>query len=249
MPVPLYYGTIGKTFEKEAEKMKLIIVRHADPDYEHDSLTEYGVKEATLLNERSDITKADYCYCSPLGRARKTAELALRGTGKAVTVMPWLEEFRVIGSDHLWDKMPDEWTKDENNYALHCFDSSKKAVGRHYNKVCKNLDKLLKKHGYDHKGKNFKVLNSNHDTVVLFCHFGVECVLLSHILKISPMVLWHGFVALPSSVTTLVTEERKSGIASFRLQSFGDLSHLYKNGVEPSFAARFCECFSDDTRH
>ena len=32
--------------------MKLIIIRHGDPDYEHDSLTQKGVREAQLLSDR-----------------------------------------------------------------------------------------------------------------------------------------------------------------------------------------------------
>ena len=32
--------------------MKLIIIRHGDPDYEHDTLTEKGIREAKLLSER-----------------------------------------------------------------------------------------------------------------------------------------------------------------------------------------------------
>ena len=64
------------------------------------------------------------------------------------------------------------------------------------------------------------------------------------------MVLWHGTAAAPTSVTTLYTEERKEGIASFRMQSYGDVSHLLKAGMEPSFAARFCETWDDWTeRH
>ena len=47
-----------------------------------------------------------------------------------------------------------------------------------------------------------------------------------------------------------MTEEREQkGIATFRVQQFGDLSHLYAAGEPPAFAARFCECFEDDTRH
>lgn len=37
--------------------MKLIIIRHGDPDYEHDTLTQKGVREAKLLSER--ISKLD----------------------------------------------------------------------------------------------------------------------------------------------------------------------------------------------
>ena len=48
---------------------------------------------------------------------------------------------------------------------------------------------------------------------------------------------------------TIVTEERRKGTAQFRCLGFGDVSHLYAGGEEPSFAARFCECYDDDTRH
>ena len=68
-------------------------------------------------------------------------------------------------------------------------------------------------------------------------------MLLSHLLNISPMALWHGTCAAPSSVTLLTTEERREGIALFRMNAFGDTSHLYAGGREPSFAARFCEYY------
>ena len=69
-------------------------------------------------------------------------------------------------------------------------------------------------------------------------------------MSVSPMVLWHGACAAPSSVTTVTTEERREGIASFRMNSFGDISHLYANNEPPAFAARFCECYDNkDERH
>ena len=89
----------------------------------------------------------------------------------------------------------------------------------------------------------------NHDTIALFCHFGVESVILSHLFGISPMVLWHNTAALTSSVTTLISEERQKGIAIFRMCGFSDIGHLYAGREPASFQARFCECFEDDTRH
>ena len=71
-------------------------------------------------------------------------------------------------------------------------------------------------------------------------------MLLSHLLGISPMQLWHVFCALPTSVTTVITEERRKGTAYFRVNGFGDISHLYANGEEASFAARFCECYDNE---
>ena len=74
--------------------------------------------------------------------------------------------------------------------------------------------------------------------------------MLGHLLGISPMALWHGFMAAPTSVTTVNTEERRDGIASFRVSAFGDISHLYVKGEEPAFAGRFCEMFSNtEQRH
>ncbi|MGN0467378.1 MAG: histidine phosphatase family protein [Acutalibacteraceae bacterium] len=237
--------------------MRLIIVRHADPNYAIDSLTRKGRKEAMLLSKRLQKINADFYYCSPLGRAKKTAHYTLKKVGKKAETLPWLREFEgaVIENGKktvCWDRLPADWTADNAYYGESWYDTELMSgcdVKAKYNAVCKGIDELLKKHGYEHEGKIFRAVRSNHDTVVLFCHFGVECVLLSHIIGISPMPLWHNFVALPSSVTSLITEEREKGIASFRIQYFGDLSHLYAGNEEPSFAARFCECFDDDTRH
>ena len=57
--------------------MRILIVRHGDPDYENDTLTELGWKEARALSERMKNVKANECYVSPLGRARDTAGLSL----------------------------------------------------------------------------------------------------------------------------------------------------------------------------
>jgi probable phosphoglycerate mutase len=73
--------------------------------------------------------------------------------------------------------------------------------------------------------------------------------MLGHLLGISPVVLWHGFCAAPTSVTTLITEERRKGAAYFRKSSFGDISHLYAAGEQPAFAARFCETYDNMNEH
>ena len=41
--------------------MKLIIVRHGDPDYENDTLTERGWKEAKALSEESGRAYREAC--------------------------------------------------------------------------------------------------------------------------------------------------------------------------------------------
>lgn len=238
--------------------MKIVIVRHGDPDYSIDSLTEKGWKEAKLLVPRLSALNVKEFYCSPLGRAKDTASFTLEAMGRNATELSWLREFEGKISKGLkisscWDRLPSEWTTDERYYSYDEWHTTELMqtlnTPTEYRKVCNGIDELLKKHGYEHIGRCYKVNNSNHDTIVLFCHFGVEAVMLSHIFSCSPMILWHNFVALPTSVTTLISEEREEGIAVFRCQQFGDISHLYAGGEEPAFAARFCECFDDDTRH
>jgi len=73
-------------------------------------------------------------------------------------------------------------------------------------------------------------------------------VLLSHLLHISPVLLWHGACAAPTGVTTVNTEERRDGIVHFRMSAFGDISHLYIADQEPAFAARFCETFANQAQ-
>lgn len=236
--------------------MRILIIRHGDPDYEHDSLTEKGLREANLLKERLFREKINAFYCSPLGRARKTAEPTLKAFGKEAVICDWLREFdgyvknpQTGERERPWDRYPSffiggaSYFEKEHWKDMPLYRGSEAA--EKYETVCAELDTLLAKHGYVHDGTLFRAVAPNTDTLALFCHFGVECVLLSHMLNVSPVVLWQGFVALPTGVTTLYTEERERGIASLRCCGFGDLSHLYAGGEAPSFQARFCEVYSD----
>ena len=242
--------------------MRLLIVRHGDPDYSIDSLTEKGWKEAEYLSERLSKLNVEDFYVSPLGRAKDTASFTLKKMNRIAVECDWLREFDVLidrpdvtdRQKRLWDWLPQDWTQDERFYQYdHWYENERlqqsDAKG-YYDYVTGKFDKLLAEHGYVREGHYYRVEKPNEDTLVFFCHFGLECVLLAHLIGASPMVLWHGFCAAPSSVTTVNTEERREGIASFRISAFGDISHLYVHDEPPAFAARFCEMYSNtDERH
>ena len=242
--------------------MKLLLIRHGDPDYEHDTLTEKGWREAEFLSERISRLDVRAFYLSPLGRAQDTASLTLRKMNRIGTTCEWLREFagriqrpdRPESASITWDWLPQDWLKepeflDPDLWVDHPVMQAG-GIDREYAWVIRNFDDLLAAHGYRREGRLYRAAESNEDTLVFFCHFGVECVLLSRLLNLSPMVLWHGLAAAPTSVTTVYTEERREGIACFRAAAIGDISHLYMNGEEPSFSARFCECFyREDQRH
>lgn len=240
--------------------MKLLIIRHGDPDYSIDSLTEKGWREAEYLSGR--LTKLDIrdFYVSPLGRAKDTAAATLKKMNRTATECEWLREFapRINrpdkeGESICWDWLPQDWTLEERFYRYDEWYEpsamSEAKVKKEYDWVTGGLDRLLAGYGYVRDGHFYRVEQGNNDTIVLFCHYGVCCVMVGHLIGVSPMVLWHGFSAAPSSVTTVVTEERRKGIASFRVSAYGDISHLDAHGEPPSFAARFCECWENEERH
>ena len=88
--------------------MRLLFIRHGDPDYASDCLNEIGRNEAKALCALMSSTKMHLgtCYASPLGRAQETAAITLgraipgaRGAAAAVncrdilTTLDWLREF------------------------------------------------------------------------------------------------------------------------------------------------------------
>ena len=241
--------------------MRILIIRHGDPDYSIDGLTEKGKVEVQLLAKKMAKDNIDAIYCSPLGRARLTAQPTADAKNMEVKVLDWLREFdyAVVKVPYLdspkcpWDLLPEFVASQKTIYSptewTECEFIKESVVPVAYSDVVKKLDSLLSEHGYERDGYNYKAIKPNHDTIVLVCHFGLTAVLLSHLLNCSPYTIWQHVVCAPTSVTTIYTEERRDGIASFRAPSIGDISHLYAENEPPAFAARFCECFADDTRH
>lgn len=258
--------------------MRILLIRHGDPDYDRDTLTEKGRREAALLAKAALSMHIDDCYTSPLGRARDTASYSLKVLGKEAKTLNWLTEFPAVvdlnlskelalaypdadekdsrfeARNVIWDMVPSYWT-DRPQYldadqwrqcptAL-CGDGAEV-----YDRVCGEFDKLLESYGYVRKKRCYQVIRENTQTIACYCHFGIICALLSHLWNVSPFILWHGVALAPSSVTEIVSEERQKGIASFRALRIGDISHLYAGEEPPSFAARFCEVYSNfEQRH
>lgn len=246
--------------------MRIIFIRHGDPDYQNDTLTEKGIREATLLSER--VAKWDNItqfYCSPLGRAQKTASYSLKKTGREAVTYEWLKEFSYFIDDPItgrhgvpWDFMPEYWTQipqmyDKEGWKETEIYRSNPELLPAYEEVCQGLDNLLATYGYQ-RHNNYYVTKpkeaiscglaaDSQDTIVIFCHLGITCMMMSHLLGISPAILLHGFYLAPTSVTILGSEERMNGNAFFRAQVMGDTSHLLHGGEPISAAGYFTELF------
>lgn len=261
--------------------MKLIFIRHGEPDYENDALTPNGVEEAKLLADRIKNWNVTKFYVSPFGRAKQTASYTLELLNKEAECLEYLREFSYKVDDPVtgrhgvpWDFVASDWTKYESNFSLEdgflnypCIKQNPE-IAQNYSVVIENFDKLLSSYGYDRTGKYYinrngisrklkatvspdnKVRNNGlygdgqkETTLVFFCHLGVTCLILSHLLNIPFETLTHGFFLAPTSITVVSTEERWEKEAYFRVQAMGDTSHLLLGNHKISPAGSFSDPF------
>jgi len=222
--------------------MRLYIVRHADPDYERDTLTAHGHQEARALATRLATQGIEYLYVSPLGRAAATAQYTAELLRLTPIVADWTQELLGCDIDHppwerlvAWeipgeliracDPLPshDTWhqmppfqlpTLRETLDALRC-----------------SCDAFLQRHGYVREGERYRCVAPNRDRIAIVCHYGFGVTLLAHLLALPLVLVWSGFWLPPSSVTTILFEERSADWAIPRCIGLGDVSHLYAAGL------------------
>ena len=236
--------------------MKIVIIRHAEPDYKNNTLTEKGFREAKILGEYYKDEKIDVIYTSPLPRALYTAQ-ALRGN-RPLYEEKWLEEFwhpiNIDGRErHNWDFLPSDIEK-YPELVSHKFLTSDFCKPVHmkemYDEVIKHFDEILEKHGYKREGSYYRVVKPNKDTIVFVCHLGMMSLLMSRLSGIPYSQIAQYFFVAPTGVTTYVSEEREEGIAQFRCREFGNYDHLKVKNEPFSKFGSFAETFdTDDEMH
>ena len=237
--------------------MKLLLIRHAEPDYTRDSLTPKGCREAELLAKRLCRLPIDDFFVSPLGRARDTARATLETLHRTAEVLPWLEEFRgqiynpkTAQRCHCWDLAPQYWTRCPELYDRdHWRENALLATGNAgeiFDETAAGLDALLARYGYTRDGAIYRTEANSDKTLALICHFGISMVMLAHLTNVSPIPLLHNFMAAPTSITVLCTEERVPGEVVFRCAVLGDTAHLYCAGEPISHSGRFPERYGAD---
>lgn len=237
--------------------MRIIIIRHAEPDYPNHTLTAKGFREAKMLGEYYKDAHFDAIYTSPLPRAKLTAEAL--ANGREVVVKNFLEEFwhpvNIEGNHerHNWDFFPSEI---ERHPEIYSDDFLTSEIGKSanlkelYDEVIKEFDSLIEEHGYKREQGHYRVLNANKDTIVIVCHLGMMSLLMSRLCHIPYTTIAQHFFVVPSGVTTLVSEEREEGIAQFRCREFGNYDHLKINNEPFSKFGSFAETFdTDDEMH
>lgn len=235
--------------------MRILLIRHAEPDYTVDSLTPKGRVEAELLSQRLIRYSVRDFYVSPLGRARETAEYTLSKLGRTAEVLPWLAEFRgrclnpETGRKGLpWDLSPRLWSGLPGAHDVNSWMDAPLFAGSDvpqiWQETVSGADELLARYGFRKDGPVWRGSANSRDTIVLFCHFGISMAFAGYLMDLSPLELWHRTLTLTSSLTELVTEERLPGEVSFRMTRLGDITHLESAGEKRSTAGLFPECYT-----
>ena len=224
--------------------MRLYVIRHADPDYENNTITELGHQEAAALSERLDDVRIDKIYSSPMGRALDTAAYTAKRKGLDVEVLDWTAEV-------------DWWSENEYNghrlavYNTHGFlvremepqptlDTwhesewfSDERIRREFEVIKVGSDQLLAEHGYvrDEFGV-YHFDQSNDVAIAVYCHNGLGLTWLAYLLNIPLPLFWTSFFLRPSSVTTVLMDEREGRYATPRCLNMSDETHLVMKGVD-----------------
>jgi broad specificity phosphatase PhoE len=224
--------------------MRLHIIRHGDPDYALDSLTERGRREAEALREWVVREAPDRAYHSPMGRARLTAEIALQGSGLTASCEPWTAELSP------WGPVPGAAVSlaywDQHGHAIRSpafLDSLQPEVIEgiavpdflaNLPRIATDSDDFLARHGLVRDGGAYRVSPCDSQSIAVFCHMGFGLTWLAHLLALPTPLVWCGFHLHTTSVTTLLFDEREPGIATPRALWVGDITHLNRAGIEPS---------------
>lgn len=237
--------------------MRILLIRHGDPDYVHDTVTEKGVREVALLTNRLEKENIDTIYCSPLGRARATAVPLATALGKEIKVLDFLAEIETVYSVNgkmvsPWDIPPHIWSQNKNLHDINHWADDKiyenSDIAEKVRMIKASFDALLETHGFRHTGQYFEIdpdFVHSTETIAIFCHMGLGNVLLSHLFGIATPVFWHKIFLPPTSVTTVFMERHDLNQlhALPHFIGIGDISHLFAGG-EPVSASGLKNCRS-----
>ena len=177
--------------------MRIVFVRHGEPDYEHDCLTREGRIQALAAAERLKDEGIEEIWSSPLGRARETAGAASEALGLPVRILDFMPEVHwgsrngepLFADGHPWnltdelvrqgyDLTRKDWREHpffRNNLVLDCVD-----------RVEKGIDEWLASLGYLRDGCYYRCErpDDTQKTVALFSHGGSSCAAMGHMLNL-----------------------------------------------------------------
>lgn len=214
--------------------MRIIFVRHGEPDYERDCLTETGKKQAEAAANRLAREEIAEIYASPMGRAAQTAAFTAKRLNLPVRTLDFMHEISWGGpgipqEGHPWTVS--DWMIAQENFDFyhtdwreHPYYKNNIAV-RYLNEISVQFDAFIRRQGYRHEGTRYFCETDRQKTIAVFSHGGSGACVLSNLLALPfPYVC----TVLPyefASVIILEFPVRKGEYVHPRIELFNDTAH------------------------
>ena len=219
--------------------MRIILVRHGDPDYVKDCLTELGKKQAAVAAERLMGEGIEKIYSSSLGRAVETAQAFSDRSGiTPVHILPFMQEIRFgYGMDlyttgNPWDETDEMSKRGEDltdpNWQEHPF-FKENAATEDVTMIARETDKWMATLGYEREGLYYRCAREDdkEHTVVLFAHGGSGTAMLSRILNL-PFPYLCAIVRMEhTAITILHMDNRPGSITMPVVELLCDSRHIH----------------------
>ncbi|MBR3098516.1 MAG: histidine phosphatase family protein [Clostridia bacterium] len=220
--------------------MRLIIVRHGEPNYEKDCLTPLGHVQARAAAERLKDEGIEEVWTSPLGRARETAEYTAKLLGLPARILEDTQEIGWGSTDgvpiwengHPWTCADEIMRRGEPlndlNWREHPFFRNNFAVSE-VERSARAGDRLLEHLGYAREGLYYRCKNKTDEqhTYVLFGHGGSGCAILGHIMNL-PFPYLAGTVHMEHTAVTVLRFDRHPDSISMPIwELVSDSRHIH----------------------
>ena len=230
--------------------MRIVFVRHGEPDYQHDCLTETGKQQALLCAERLREEGISEIWSSPLGRAAETAAAASRAIGLPVRTLDFMHELNwgsrdgspIFAGGHPWD-IADEIARQGLPLNDPCWRSlpffrNNTAVDS-VNLVEEGIDGWLSSLGYLREGCYYRCTRKNDDqkTVALFSHGGSSGAAMGHMLNL-PFPFACALFHLEFTGITVLRLDRRPGSLNTPASSW--LTTAAISGAKAITASKIC---------
>ncbi|MBQ3934843.1 MAG: histidine phosphatase family protein [Clostridia bacterium] len=210
--------------------MELYIIRHGDPDYANDTLTEKGWEEAKKLGPRMAALHPVKIFASPRKRAQDTAKPACELLGQTFQVEDWMNEsmdyMQSLGDDEAsvanYDVYGYRTTIGKGCERLKDFAPSRTEA---LDRMIANSDDFFARLGFIREGLRYRAADPVEGNVLCFCHGGFGTAWIGHLLGMDPAYTWLKLDLFTTAVTRF-TFMVKDGYAIPRMRYLGDTSHL-----------------------
>ena len=219
--------------------MRILFVRHGEPDYAHDCLTPLGRVQAKAAALRLKDEGIEAICTSPMGRAVETARETADLLGLEPVTLDFMHELHWSSADgepiflggHPWniaDALANEgWDLTRTDWASHPYYSRSRVVAE-VEKVSAGVDGWLASLGYVRDGAYYRCVREDDEqhTVALFSHGGSSSAAMGRILNL-PFPYMCAFLHLPFTGVTAIRFDRHPGIARLPvLELAGDGRHI-----------------------